>query len=176
MKNRKTIVASFLVAAALMLGVGYAEVSDVLVINGTADITAEGAQSAFNADVYFSAAEADHDDDIAEIGTDHDMATFTAASLTGKGDKASFTFTITNAGDVNAEVTPRLKADGSGNTQPEWFNIYSDWNGTAQPLNAGDEIDYTVTVELLKTPTTAITGSFHIELTAVSIATGTGTE
>ena len=165
MKNRKFVVAAFLLVAAMLLGVGYAAVSDVLVINGTADITAEGAQSAFNEDIIFTSAVAGTNGDIAEIGSDPDMASFTAKHLNGQGDKATFTFTIANNGDVDATVTPKL-VDATGNTEPEWFDISSDWSGATKDLPAGEEITYTVTIELKKTPTAAITGSFHIELTA----------
>lgn len=174
MKNRKTVVVAFLLIAVMLLGVGYAALTDVLVINGTADITAEGAQSAFNEDVYFSNAVAGTSGDVAEIGADPDMATFTASKLTGQGDTATFTFTIKNAGDVDATVTPKL-VDATGNTQPEWFNIVSDWNGATKNLAAGAEITYTVTITLLKTPTEAITGSFHIELTATSVEPSSST-
>ncbi|MBO5841893.1 MAG: hypothetical protein J6R46_02745, partial [Clostridia bacterium] len=54
----------------------------------------------------------------------------------------------------------------TGNTEPEWFDISSDWSGATKDLPAGEELTYTVTVVLKKTPTAAITGSFHIELTA----------
>lgn len=168
MKKRNLVIVAFMLVAAMTIGVGYAVVSDVLVINGTADITADGAQSAFNEDVYFSAAVAGTDGDIAEVGSDPDTATFTASHLTGQGDTATFTFTIKNAGDVNATVTPKLSAEG-GNTQPLWFEITSDWNGAAKALNAHSEITYTVTVRLLATPTQALTGLFQIELDAVSV-------
>jgi transketolase len=88
-------------------------------------------------------------------------------TLKGKGDKATFTFTIKNDGDVNADITPKLNAS-LGNTQPDYFTVTSDWDGATKALNAGAEITYTITVELIKTPTETISGSFLVELTAIS--------
>ena len=165
MKNRKKVVMSFLMIAVLLMGVGYAALTDTLVINGTADISEAGAQNAFNQDIKFTAAVAHDNKDLASVVQgDDDMASFTANSLNGKGDTAEFTFTIANEGDLDAVVTPSL----SGNDKEEYFDIYSDWDGQAQELASGDTITYTVTVELLKTPTATIHGSFHIQLTAVT--------
>ena len=38
MKRRKSVVVVFLLAAAMMLSIGYAELTDVLDITGTADV------------------------------------------------------------------------------------------------------------------------------------------
>lgn len=171
MKNRKTVVVAFLLVAAMMLGVGYATLTDTLVINGTADISVEDAQSAFNDDIYFSDAVANDLGNIAEIGTDVDMASFTASNLKGAGDKATFTFTIKNAGDLDADITPSL----ASNDHEANFNIYSDWRDgnnaiITKTLEAGETITYTVTVVLKNTPTAALTGSFHINLEAEAIS------
>ena len=56
MKNRKTVVVAFLLCAVLLLGVGYAALSDTLDITGSADVNQSAAEEAFNEDVYFSAA------------------------------------------------------------------------------------------------------------------------
>ena len=167
MKNRKTIVVAFLLVAVMLLGVGYAALTDVLDINGTADVSQAQAQESFNEDVYFTAAVANQEGNTASVVTeDPDMASFTASTLKGKGDVVTFTFTIINEGDVDAVVTPSLAGDGNSN--PTYFKVFSDWSGQAKELGAGQSITYTITVELLETPTDTIHGSFHIELTAVS--------
>ena len=169
MKNRKTVVVAFLLAAVLLLGVGYAALSDTLDITGSADVNQSAAEEAFNEDIYFSAAVANEEGNTASINTDNnDKSSFTAKTLKGKGDKVTFTFTIKNTGDVAAIVTPKLNAT-LGNTNPEYFAVSSDWEGAAKTLAAQSEITYTVTVELLKTPTETIAGSFLIELNAVSV-------
>ena len=169
MKNRRNVVVAFLVVAVMLLGIGYAALSDTLDITGSADVNQSAAEEAFNEDIYFSAAVANDEGNTASVNADNnDKASFTAATLKGKGDKVSFTFTIKNDGDVDANVTPKLNAS-LGNTNPEYFSIVSDWNGESKLLAAHSEITYTLTVELLKTPTVTISGSFLVELTAVSV-------
>ena len=169
MKNRRNVVIAFMIVAVMLLGIGYAALSDTLDITGSADVNQSAAEEAFNEDIFFSAAVANETGNTASVNADNnDKASFTANTLKGKGDKVTFTFTITNDGDVAADVTPKLNAT-LGNTNPEYFSITSDWGGAAKTLDAHSEITYTVTVELLKTPTETISGSFLIELVAVSV-------
>lgn len=169
MKNRKTVVVAFLLAAVMLLGVGYAALSDTLDITGSADVNQSAAEEAFNEDIYFSAAVANEEGNTASVNLDNnDKASFTAATLKGKDDKVTFTFTIKNNGDVAAKVTPKLNAS-IGNTNPTYFSLESDWDGATKDLAAHSEITYTVTITLLKTPTETISGSFLVELTAVSV-------
>ena len=171
MKNRKIVVVSFLLIAVMMMSVGYAAIADVLDITGSADVTKENAQAAFDADVYFAnAALADaHNENTTSVNADNkDKASFTAKSLKGQGDTASFIYTIKNDNDVDAEVTPRI----SSNTSEGYFGLSSDWNGQPRTIKAGESATYTVTVTLKKTPTfetlELVSGSFIIELTAVA--------
>lgn len=167
MKKRRSLIISLLLVAALTLGIGYATLTDVLDINGTADVTQLGAQTSFDEDIYFKSATATNSGDHASVVTDDpDMSTFTANSLQGAGDTAIFTFVIQNDGDLDALVTPSLAADGNTNT--EYFSIVSDWNAQPRTIAAGATANYVVTVTLLKTPTDAIHGAFHIELTATA--------
>ena len=170
MKNRRNVVIAFMIVAVMLLGIGYAALSDTLDITGSADVNQSAAEEAFNEDIYFSAAVANETGNTASVNADNnDKASFTANTLKGKGDKVTFTFTITNDGDVAADVTPKLNAT-LGNTNSEYFSITSDWGGSTKTLDAHSSITYTVTVELLKTPTETISGSFLIELVAVSVA------
>ena len=170
MKKRRSVVIAFLLVAALLMGIGYAALTDVLDITGSADIDRSAAESSFNEDIYFSAAVANEADNTASVNPDNnDKASFTANTLKGAGDKATFTFSIVNVGDVDATITPKITT----NTQTEYFKLTSDWNGATQNLPAGTldtaPLTYTVTVELIKTPTETLSGSFLIELTATSV-------
>ena len=168
MKNRRNVVVAFLLIAVMLLGVGYAALTDVLDITGSADVNQSAAEEAFNEDVYFTAAVANQTGNTASVNADNkDKASFTANTLKGKDDVVTFTFTIVNEGDVAADVTPTLNA-AAGNTKPEYFDITSDWDGATKTLAAGGSLTYTVTVKLLKTPTESVSGSFLIELTAVT--------
>ena len=166
MKNRKFVVAAFLLVAVMLLGVGYAALTDVLDITGSADVNQSAAEEAFNEDIYFSAAVANEAGNTASVNSDNnDKASFTANTLKGKDDYATFTYTITNDGDVDAMVTPRI----SSNTNTQYFEVFSDWAGQPTQLAAGQSVTYTVTIKLLETPTETISGSCIIELTAVSV-------
>ena len=167
MKKRRTLIISMLLVATLVLGIGYAALSDTLDINGSADVNQSAAEEAFNEDIYFSAAVANQEGNTASVSaTDNDMADFAANTLKGKGDKVTFTFTIKNNSDIDALVTPTFASDGNSN--PEYFAVSSDWAGQPRTITAGGSMTYTVTVELVKTPTETIHGSFHIELNAIA--------
>lgn len=165
MKNRKRVVVSFLLVAVMLMSVGYAALTDVLDITGSADVNKSAAEDAYNADIYFTAAVANQTGNTASVNADNnDKASFTANTLKGAGDTATFTFTITNDGDLDATVTPSI----SSNTNETYFTISSDWNAQPKTLKAGETLTYTVTVELEETPIDTISGSFIIELTAVA--------
>ena len=169
MKNRRNIIVAFLLCACLIIGVGYAALTDILYITGSADVNQSAAEKAFDEDVHFSAAVANEEGNTASVNSDNnDKASFSAKTLQGKGDKVTFTFTIVNEGDVDASVTPTLNAT-LGNTNPDYFTVTSDWDGATKVLTAGGSLTYTVTVELIKTPTETIGASFLIELTATSV-------
>lgn len=169
MKNRKTVVVAFLLVAVMLLSVGYAALTDVLDITGSADVNQSAAEEAFNEDIFFSAAVANQTGNTASVnGDNNDKASFTANTLKGAGDFVTFTFTIKNDGDVDATVTPKLNAS-LGNTNPDYFTVTSDWDGATKTLAAHSEVTYTVTVALKKTPTQTISGSFLVELTATSV-------
>ena len=172
MKKRRSIIIAFLLVAAITLGVGYATLTDVLDVKGTTNVNQTAAEESFNTDVYFKSAVANReaDGDVAEVTqADNDVATCTVNSLKGKGDTTTFTFTIANVGDLDATVTPKIM----NNSHAEYFAISSDWAGAAKEIAAGTTeapttLTYTITVELLKTPTETIGGSFLIQLTATS--------
>ena len=168
MKKRRTLIISFLFIAALVLSVGYAALSDVLDIQGTAEISAGIAEEAFNQDVYFS--DVTHSAGMtASINADNnDKGSFTATGFSQVGDKVTATFTIKNDSEhYAADVTPQLLQ----NSNEEYFGISSDWNTTMQTIEAGGTRTITVTVELIKLPTVEegmTSSSFNIELTAVT--------
>ena len=173
MKNRRTVVVAFLLVAVLLLGVGYAALTDVLDITGTADVNQSILNEEFNKDIYFSAAVANQEGNTASVNADNnDKASFTANSLKARGDQATFTFTIKNESAHVVTMTPSLH-NTLGNTKPEYFSISSDWEGAAKTVAAGSSITYTVTVTLIADPVDSISGSFLIELNAVAAGTET---
>lgn len=186
MKNRRKIVVAFMLCAVILLGVGYAAVSDALDISGTAEINSGNVQSAFDTNVYFSAAVANNyttgnNPDKAWVSSeDDDLAHFASYNLAEVGNFTTFTFTVRNDSDLDVSVMPVLTYAGDADAQAtaqEYFDVYSDWkvNGTVQPktIAAGAEETYTVTVKLKKTPALAegslLSSTFNIKLTATSV-------
>ena len=170
MKNRKTVVVAFLLVAVMLLGVGYAALADELELGGTVAVKVEDVSDAFEADIYFSkvisgdGCEATIHD--AENGDVKDGGTITvkANAIKEVGGEVIATYTIKNDGDLDATVTPKLLQ----NSNEEFFDIYSDWQSTAQIIPAKSSKTITVTVKLLKVPTATTGCSFNIELTATA--------
>jgi hypothetical protein len=159
------------------MGLGYAALTDVLDITGTAEITAGNAQGAFDEDIYFVSAEAlQHtsatNPDKAEVLSDPDNAYFYSYNLASAGETASFKFVIANDSDLDVTVTPTLTSAEGANTNTEWFSLVSDWAGQPKVVAAKSTVEYTITVTLLKTPTLnsgeVLTGKFGVTLTAVA--------
>ena len=173
MRRRKLTIAAFLLVAALCLGVGYATVTDFMDITGSADITAS---QSFDGNVYFSSAVANQDGNTASIATTNsDKATFTAKNLANVGDAATFTFTIesTYDKDVYVKITT---IKGTNDHADTYFTITDDWNSEIKTIPAATYTDgnltqaqtttVTITVSLKDAPTSAISGSFLVELQA----------
>jgi len=173
MKNRKTVVVAFLLAAVMLLGVGYAALTDTLDITGSVDVNINDLNDEFEDDIYFSAAApvvigGGTTVDTASVNSDNnDKASFSIKSLKAKGEKASFVFTIQNDSAHEVSVEPKLSAT-LGNTNTEYFTLTSDWNGASKTIAANSFITYTLTVELIKDPVEAVSGSFLVELVATA--------
>lgn len=177
MKNRKFVVAAFLLAAAMLLGVGYAALTDTLTIIGNAHIDVDTANKTFDERIYFSAAEATSTTgtgttaDVASFTTDD--ATFTANKLAVKGEKSVFTFTITNDSNVDAVIsvnTTKLSgAENPSNSNTEKFTVEYTYPDGMNIAKQGGTITVVVTVTVKEPVTAATSATFGIELTATSV-------
>lgn len=148
MRRKKTYVGLVLLLAVLMLGIGYAAITNIdLLISGTA----KAVVSDENFKVKFTGTPTVSDEDIvtATITDDHN-ATITVDSLTAKGDSVTATYTILNdSEDLTASITkPSITNDNE-----EYFTVTTDW-ADAKEVAAKGETTVTVTVELIKTPIT----------------------
>ncbi len=180
MKKRRIAIVSFLILAVLVMGVGFAALTDNLFIKGEATLATTSAQSNFDQDVYFvNAAVAtttgtNTGEDTAVIGaTDNDSATFYVKTLGNKDEYVTFTFTIKNdSEEFDALIT--LDANNPTTTDSTNFTItYSTTNdGIASDSEitcaAGDTVDVYVTVVLNNTPAENHTAAFNVNLTATS--------
>ena len=177
MKNRKIVVVAFLVLAAMLLGVGYAALTDTLTIIGNAHIDIDVANKTFDERIYFSASEATSTTGTGSTAdtASHtaDDATFTANKLAIKGEQSVFTFTITNDSNVDAAIsvadTKLSGAENPSNSNTEKFTVeYAYPDGTTVAKNGGT-ITVVVTVTVKEAITAATSATFGIELTATSV-------
>ena len=167
MKNRKIAIVAFFLVAVLCIGAGYAAVTDLLDIQGTAEVSQTNAQSAFDANLKFTNAVANQDGNTAQVNPqNNDKASFSANSLKTKDETVTFTFTIANENtDLDASVKPVLSSE----TNKEYFQITSSWNGQETIVPAKGTKEYVVTVKLLKQPADVVGGAFGIEFTATAV-------
>ncbi len=182
MKNRRIVIVSFLLIAVLMMGIGYAALTDNLFIKGEATLATTSAQSNFDEDVYFTAVSVESTtgtntataDSVVIGATDNDSATFYVKSLGNKDEYVVFKFTIANdSSEFDAEIS--LDAGFPTTTDTTHFTItYSVANdGTVDegPITCekGSTVDVYVTVRLNSTPSENQTAAFNVNLTATSV-------
>ena len=152
-KNKK-----WLLAAILLLGIGFAAVSTTLYISGNVGITANEADF----DVKFTKAKLDGTDiSTSAISADGKTITYGTNDLSMVGDKSTLDFEVTNNSELyDAEVSIECSATG---TKADYYTITKNVASTivAKTKEAGK-----VDVELIKATTEDITEEFTCTLTA----------
>ena len=152
-KNKK-----LLLAALLLLGVGFAAVSTTLYINGNVGIATNEADF----DVRFTSATLDQTDiSSTAISEDGKTITYGTNELSMVGDKSTLDFEITNNSELyDAEVSIECTASGE---KSDYYTITKDVASTivAKTTEAGK-----VEVELTTATVDDITESFTCTLTA----------
>lgn len=186
MKNRKTIIVAFVLVACMLVGVGYAALSDTFLFEGHATVSEAGAEDAFNEDVVLlgivrdGVGGSDVVSDVTDISTygytascnvAEDKASYHVYSLKGQTDSKTIVFRIKNEGDLAATLD--VAASGaSTNNNTEYFDVtYSLADNSSTALAAGATVDVAVTVTLKQTPETTISGDFTFTFVANSAGT-----
>lgn len=177
MKNRKFVVVAFLLVAVLLLGVGYAALTDTLTIIGNAHIDLDQANVVFDEKIYFSASEATSSTGtgtVADVASHTaDDATFTANKLAVKDQQSVFTFTIKNDSNVDANIsvnpTKLSGAENPSNSNAEKFTVEYDYPDGMTIAAGGGTITVVVTVTVKEAITEATSATFGIELTATTV-------
>lgn len=179
MKNRKFVVVAFMLVAVLVLGVGYAAVSNVLDIQGSVTVSGESVNEEFKSDIYFAGVvkegvlvdKVTTEDALgytANINSNNnDKAQFTVTGITATGEFETITFRIYNESDYEASVA--LKTITNSNNSEEggdfgFIYYFGTEDKKTATIAAGGEVDVTVKISLdeqLKAETTA---NFGIEL------------
>ena len=185
MKNRKIVVIAFLVVASLLLGIGYAALTDTLTITGDLKADTSVSQPEFDADIYFSSTSVVLDNTgnqaASQILEGRDDAKITAQHFTTAGQKVKVKFTINNdSTEFAARLTPSALdlANGHEGTENEHdviFNVVWSWDENSADqsvfdLQPGASKDLWVTIELMVTPTEAHTANFSVAFNAEEMA------
>lgn len=180
MKNRRIVIVAFLLVAVLVMGIGYAALSDNLFIKGEATLAATSAQASFEDDIYFkevsvksTTGTAGKDDTIAIGATDNDSATFHIYSLGQKDEVVVFKFTIAND---STEFDAVVSLDSGFPTTTDstnftiTYSIADDGTVNEGPITCpkSSTVDVYVTVLLKNSPTENQTAAFNVNLTATS--------
>ena len=178
MKKRRSLVISLLLVAALTLGIGYASLTDDLAITGSAAIDSNDAKDAFAEDVYFTKAVVTEGRATAEIVADDNneandkvVITVPKGVLKGEGDSVICTLEISNVGDLDALVT----LDSNFVSNSTYFQVTTSWEqlGNKSTLAAKGDVDLVVTIKCIKTPTTDVSTTFDIGMTATAVDSAT---
>ena len=148
MKNRKIVVVAFLLVSVLLLGVGYAALTDTLTINGSANVAADDVADAFDSNIYFSKVISGDGCNAVIDPNDNDKGTITVNSgaLKAVGDEVIATYTIKSDSDLDVSIAKPIIT----NTNSEHFEVSHSW-AVDQTLESGKTIDVTITIKLIKT-------------------------
>lgn len=179
MKTKRITFVAFLIAALMMLTIGFAAITQVLDVTGTTSVSLEAATKTFNEQVYFSEASTYQEgvsDGVAytaRVNTDNnDKGTFTITGFEGQGQKAVITYTIKSVFDQEVKLSVRSQSVTGANA--DQFSIAVEFGENGDVLAAAsDEAPETttiiVTVTLNSTPTSDLySASFAVELSAVA--------
>lgn len=188
MKNRKTIIVAFVLVACMLVGVGYAAVTNVLDIQGSAEISQLAAEEELKEDLYFegvvlaegvvnntTAAITPPAEYTANINTNNpDKAQFTVNSLRDTGDSVKIVYRIKNDSAFPAEITMKSITNTNGTTADQAQNgifhfdyYFGSENTRTASLPANSTIDVTVVITYANQTNQEAAASFIVELNAV---------
>lgn len=163
MKNRKKFIGIVLLIVVLALGIAYAATTIGLNITGsaTANFGANNHKVSFTGETSKSG-----DGTIEATATEGSTnATFNVSGLTTTGETATATFKVLNS---SAELESAIKVDAESIEKPEYFKITTSIPEDGKVLSPNEKTDVTVTIELLKSPVSDVTGTINVNLTATA--------
>lgn len=180
MRNRKTVIAAFVLVAALLMAVGFAALNTELTIDANLGAITDKAEETFDGDIKFTDKLIRQDDTNAAtcvIDAKGDTATITADKFSEKNQKVYVVLTITNTStEFDGRVTVRLKEltsqhEGVFSATCEW---YVDGQGTGNldaKTIAGNNgyAQVLVTLTLNETPVEAHTATYKVQFNVESV-------
>lgn len=183
MKSRKIVIAAFILLAALALGIGYAQLSTTLVLQGNATVDLEAAEENFNNKIYFAEPTVVESQCTGTGGSDtkkdaftlttSDHASFVVQTLAVKDEKSVFTVKIKNDSNVAAKVevnsTKLSGAANNTNSNPDYFDVEYAYDKADMIIPKGGEMLVTITVTIKQPVTSAMSGTFDLEYTVTTV-------
>ena len=189
MKNRKVIVTAFLLIAVMILGVGYAAVSDTLNFSGDAMISDGQVQHEFDADIKITAVSEDNatwidyapstveiertNDLIVNIidgagDNIQDQADFQIYNLTDAGETQVIWFKVENASAHEADLSGTMITEtGTGDYFDSEYTVYSaDGTTETTKLPASGTVLVKLVITLKNTPSENYSAHFSFAITA----------
>ena len=180
MRTRKFTITAFLLCAMLILGVGFATLTDNFTITGYASITEDAAEDVLNNDVYFTGVVVGEElkSDILEtaglgytasVNVADDSATYHVNNLKTAGEYVEITFQVKN--DFDREVTLKIEendityTDAVG-TDAGVFKVEYDLVDNSTIAAEGGTKNIKVKVTVLKTPARDISATFTFKFKA----------
>jgi hypothetical protein len=162
MTKTSKIVLGIVIAAVLIIGVGYAAIQNItLYIDGT--VTANADQANFTVKLSGTPQVSDATKVTASV-VDDTHATLNVSGLTAKGESVTATYTIQN---TSADLSADLSASVT-NSNNEYFKVTQEI--AKSNIEKGAATTITVTVELIKTPITASeTSTIGVTVTAAPV-------
>ena len=165
MKSKKTILGIVLLIAILLLGIGYAAITDVtLNINGTADATA----NTDNFIVKFTSATKGTNCTLAEVSSSDPngrTATMNVSGLQTAGDTATATFVVTNE-SLDLKAALAVTTQTMGGTNPDYFDVKATIADNTTSVDPSGTRTVTVTVTLKETIIADKTATINVQLSA----------
>ena len=181
MKNRKIVVVAFMLIATMLLGVGYAALTDTLSIAGTLKTDITVAMDEFDSYVYFSGTSIVTDDTgnkaVSQILDGRDDAKIEALHFTAKDQVVKAMFTITNHADneFSALITGGniIITNNADDHDPIFTTGWSWEENTVDTadvtLAPGESKNFWVTITLNETPQEIHNAEFTVSYTATAV-------
>ena len=183
MKNRKIAVVAFMLAAVMLLGFGFAQLTDELTVDGHVATDISASQDSFDSGLFFASTTVVRDDTVNKAGSaidaeqERDVVTITAKNFTTEGQKVVISVVIKNAdtSDFSAKVTPDVGYNVTVNNHADHDPIFAvtwSWSQDAEDnteitLNPGESKEFFVTITLTDVPDAVHTADFTIKFNAV---------
>lgn len=180
MKNRRTIIVAFMLCAVMLLGVGYAAVTNTLDIQGSVTVTDAAAKDEFNLHVYFEGIVVGEfcvqntamDESTKDLGlgytaninaNNNDKGHFTISGITKTNDSEDIVFRIQN--DSAHEASVKIKTTTNSNDSEFGLTYFFGTEDQKEAIVPADGyVDVTVRVTLIAQPTGQTTANFGMEL------------